>query len=125
MLGPRAKDNHDLFYIFFMPIIWIAVRRGLRGATTGILVLDMGIVISLRMSSHGADHFAVLQFLMLILSLTGLVLGALISERDRTENTLSQEEERIRLLLESVGEAVYGIDLYGNCTFCNPAFLRM
>jgi PAS domain S-box-containing protein len=125
VLGPHAKDNHDLFYIFFIPVIWIAVRRGLRGATTGILVLDIGIVISLRVATHGADHFAVLQFLMLILSLTGLVLGALISERDRTENTLSQEEERIRLLLESVGEAVYGIDLYGNCTFCNPAFLRM
>ena len=125
VLGPRAKDNHDLFYIFFLPIIWIAVRRGLRGATTGILVLDFGIVISLRMASQGEEHFAVLQFLMLILSLTGLVLGALISERDRTENTLSHEEERIRLLLESVGEAVYGIDLNGNCTFCNPAFLRM
>ena len=125
VLGPHAKDNHDLFYIFFLPVVWVAVRRGLRGATAGILMLDVGIVISLRMAPNGVEHFAVLQFLMLILSLTGLVLGALISERDRTENTLSREEERIRLLLESVGEAVYGIDLNGNCTFCNPAFLRM
>jgi two-component system sensor histidine kinase/response regulator len=61
---------------------------------------------------------------MLILSLTGLVLGALISERERTERRLSREEERVRLLLESVGEAVYGVDVDGNCTFCNTAFLR-
>ena len=29
------------------------------------------------------------------------------------------------LLLESAPEAIYGIDLKGDCTFCNPACLRM
>jgi two-component system, sensor histidine kinase and response regulator len=124
VLGP-ASPNHDEFYIFFLPIIWIAVRRGLRGATTWILLLDVGIVVSLRHFHGDASHFAVLQFLMLILSLTGLVLGSLISERDRTERRLSREEERIRLLLESVSEGVCGVDLHGNATFCNPAFLRL
>jgi PAS domain S-box-containing protein len=125
VLGPTASDNHDEFYVFFLPTIWIAVRRGLRGATAGILILDLGIILSMRYSPHEVNHFAVLQFLMLILSLTGLVLGGLISERDRTEKRLSREEERIRLLLESVGEAVYGMDTYGNCTFCNQAFLSL
>jgi PAS domain S-box-containing protein len=124
VLGPRSADNHDMFYVFFLPIIWIAVRRGLRGATTGIFILDIGIVLSLKFSRGDPAHFAMLQFLMLILSLTGLVLGALISERERTERRLSREEERLRLLLESVGEAVYGVDVEGNCTFCNAAFLR-
>jgi integral membrane sensor domain MASE1 len=36
VLGPHAADNHDMFYVFFLPIIWIAVRRGLKGASTGI-----------------------------------------------------------------------------------------
>ncbi len=121
---PNAHHDHDLFYVFFLPVMWISVRRGLRGATAGILLLDSGIVLTLRMLPGDPEHFAVLQFLMLILSLTGLILGALISERDRTENRLSREEVRIRLLLESVGEAVYGVDVHGNCTFCNPAFLR-
>ena len=125
VLGPRAGDNHDMFYVFFLPIIWIAVRRGLRGAASGILILDIGIVYVIRISPGEPSHFVVLQFLMLILSLTGLVLGGLISERDRNEDRLSREEERIRLLLESVGEAVYGLDAYGRCTFCNPAFLRL
>ncbi|MEQ1352734.1 MAG: response regulator [Candidatus Acidiferrum sp.] len=125
ILGPHSKDNHDMFYFFFLPIIWIAVRRGLRGATIGILMVDVGIVLSLRITPGDPSHFAVLQFLMLILSVTGLVLGSLISERDRTESHLFREEERIRLLLESVGDAVYGIDTHGNCTFCNPAFLRL
>ena len=101
VLGPNANNSHDMFYIFFVPIIWIAVRRGLRGATTGILIVDVGIVFSLRLNPGDPSHFAVLQFLMLILSVTGLVLGSLISERDRSESRLSREEERIRLLLRN------------------------
>ena len=62
---------------------------------------------------------------MLILSLAGLVLGALISERDESEQKLSEEEARMRLLLESTGEAVYGVDNRGECTFCNQALLRL
>ncbi|MDO9230800.1 MAG: PAS domain S-box protein [Syntrophales bacterium] len=36
-----------------------------------------------------------------------------------------QTEEQLRLLLNSTAEAIYGIDLDGNCTFCNPACLRL
>jgi len=123
-LGPRSASNQNRFYVFFLPIVWIAVRRGLRGAATGILMLNIGIVLSLQFSGGDPTRFSVLQLLMLVISLTGLILGTLISERDRTEKRLSREEERVRLLLESVREAVYGVDVEGNCTFCNAAFLR-
>jgi len=63
--------------------------------------------------------------MMLILSITGLAMGALISERDRTESRLEDEKERTRLLLESTGEAIYGVDHEGKCIFCNPACLRL
>jgi PAS domain S-box-containing protein len=122
--GSFARRS-ELFFLFFIPIIGMAVRRGLRGATAGILVLDFGIVAILRIYPHDLGHLAVLQFQMLILSLTGLVLGALISERDVSECRLSEEGERIRLLLESTAEAIYGVDMSFACTFCNPAFLRL
>ncbi len=123
-LGSYSRRS-ELFYLFFLPIIWMAVRRGLRGATAGILALNFGIIVLLRMYPQDNQQIAVVQFLMLILSLTGLVLGAVISERDVSERRLSEEEERIRLLLESTAEAIYGVDLTGACTFCNPAFLRL
>ena len=43
--------------------------------------------------------------------------------RDITEQRSA--EERVRLLLESTAEAIYGLDLEGNCVLCNPACLRM
>ncbi|NTV94943.1 MAG: PAS domain S-box protein [Thiobacillus sp.] len=38
---------------------------------------------------------------------------------------LRSHEERLTLLLASMGEGIYGIDLHGNCTFINPAALAM
>ena len=38
---------------------------------------------------------------------------------------LGEEESRLRLVLDSAGEAIYGIDKGGICTFANPACVRM
>lgn len=42
-----------------------------------------------------------------------------------TKETLRQSEEVLRLLLDSAGEGICGIDLEGLCTFCNPASARL
>jgi PAS domain S-box-containing protein len=47
-----------------------------------------------------------------------------ITERKRAEEALRDSEDKLRLLLDSTAEAIYGIDLQGRCTFCNPACLH-
>jgi len=37
---------------------------------------------------------------------------------------LQDKEEHIRLLFNSTAEAIYGLDVNGNCTFCNPSCLK-
>lgn len=44
-----------------------------------------------------------------------------ISVREEKETALRESEERTRLLLDSTAEAIYGVDLTGQCTFCNRA----
>ena len=124
-LSGKFSRGNEMFYLLFPPLIWVAVRRGLRGATAAILALDTGLIVALRIYPRSTSELSLLQFLMLILSLAGLVLGALISERDAGEQRLSEEEGRIRLVLESTGEAIYGVDNNGECTFCNHAMLRL
>ena len=41
----------------------------------------------------------------------------------RREEALQESEEKTRLLLDSTAEAIYGIDMNGDCTFCNNACL--
>jgi PAS domain S-box-containing protein len=48
-----------------------------------------------------------------------------ITERKRMEGELRKGESKLRLLLDSTGEAIYGTDLQGRCTFCNAACLRL
>ena len=48
-----------------------------------------------------------------------------IDERDVIADALRESEERSRLLLNSTAEAIYGLDTKGNCTFCNPACLKI
>jgi PAS domain S-box-containing protein len=57
------------------------------------------------------------------LRLDGLVTD--LTERKRAEEALREREERIRLLLDSTAEAIYGLDTQGNCTFCNRACVRL
>jgi diguanylate cyclase (GGDEF)-like protein/PAS domain S-box-containing protein len=48
-----------------------------------------------------------------------------MTERKRVEEDMRESDELLRLVLDSVPEAVYGIDLQGKCTFCNPSCLRL
>jgi len=59
--------------------------------------------------------------------MTGLVAFLLVDVRMRirAQRTLRAEKERVDLLLNSTAEAIYGVDLGGRCTFCNPATLRL
>ena len=119
-----ARSAH-LFYLFFLPLIWIAIRRGVRGVVVALVLVDSSLAIMMCVVHQGMEDLAVLQFLVLILALTALILGAIIGERKGAEETLANEEERIRLILESTAEGIYGIDTNGVCTFINPAALRI
>ena len=72
----------------------------------------------------GGNH---LWFLFLSLAAsTGFSLLLFSSLRSETRAVAVADErmEKLQLLLDSTAEAIYGIDLDGNCTFCNQACLR-
>ena len=47
------------------------------------------------------------------------------TDRPRAAEKPAGSDELVRLLLNSTGEGIYGIDLDGNCTFANPACLKL
>jgi PAS domain S-box-containing protein len=59
------------------------------------------------------------------LSVTNAGLAAEIAERERAQQALTESGELVRLLLEGAPEAIYGMDDFGNTTFCNASCLRM
>jgi PAS domain S-box-containing protein len=70
--------------------------------------------------------FSLASALALLLIGAGFVLITReTADRRRWEQTLSGSEDRVRLLLDSSGEGIYGIDENGVCIFANPAALRL
>lgn len=95
-----------------------AVRSGLHGA----LAFPVGV---------GTDLLGVMEFfsrepqqpdddLLRTLATIGSALGQYL-KRKQTEESLREAEELARLLLESSGEAIYGVNQDDRCTFVNQA----
>jgi len=59
------------------------------------------------------------------LSDANTMLESEVAERVRAEEALRESSELVRLVFDSIPEGVYGIDMQGNCTFCNPSCLRL
>ncbi len=47
-----------------------------------------------------------------------------VEGQKKAAEVLRERESQVRLLLDATAEAIYGVDLEGNCTFVNPSCLR-
>ena len=54
-----------------------------------------------------------------------MALSEDITERKQAEEALQKSEERVRLILDSAAEGVFGCDPEGTCLFCNQAAVRL
>jgi two-component system, LuxR family, sensor kinase FixL len=71
-----------MFYLLFVPVVIAAVRHGLDGACFSLAVTQFGLIAFLRFSGYDAAEFAEFQAQMLVLTVTGLIVGVVVSERE-------------------------------------------
>jgi len=104
--GFWSVQHLQLFYLLFLPIVWMAVRTGIEGVSIGILTTQLGFIVALHFFPEGTRELAKVQAFMLVLALTGLFAGGLVTERRRTEAILRLHQESLARLarLGSVGE---------------------
>lgn len=81
-----------LFYPLFLPLVWIASRWGLKGATLALAAIQLGLIAAVQIGGYHAASFVQLQALMLILCVTGLVLGAAVAQRSLVEAQLRERQ---------------------------------
>src|SRR5580704_8843019 len=96
----------QLFYVLFLPIVWIAVRGGLERVTAGILVAQLGLIVGIELFPQDDAEVTALQALLLVLTMTGLMAGALVTQHRRTELQLRLHQDSLARLarLGSIGE---------------------
>jgi PAS domain S-box-containing protein len=115
-----ADDQLRFFYLLFVPVIWIAMRWGLPGGMLGVLAIQVGLAI-VAQSEIPIYRFIDLQFLMLTLSLTALLLGAVVTERAGVLQRVAAREAEQRALLAMAPDGVMAVDAAGEIRVANPA----
>jgi len=105
--------------LLFLPLpflFWAAVRFGRCGSATAVFTLAF---LSVWAVAHGHGPFSggspersafAIQVFLIVLSMTLLLLAAVIEERSETEETLREREERISLAAETANLALWTID---------------
>lgn len=73
-------EQYKLFYLLFLPIIWIAARHGLAAALVAVAIIQAGVIVSVVSSDREIFEVLELQTLLLCLVFTGLVLGVAVDE---------------------------------------------
>jgi PAS domain S-box-containing protein len=115
----------ELFYLLFLPLIWIATRRGLPAASWAVLAIQIGLIAGLEIQGHSEPALRAFQLLMFALAATGLMLGAVVSERRRLALALADSEGRRTAILNTARDGVLTIDERGSIQSINPAVERL
>lgn len=92
VFGSGLGTELKLFYILFLPLIWITMRRGMAGTTLATVTVQVGLITALLLGGHGPAEVLDFQFLMLALALTGLFLGVTVEERRAAESKLRDKQ---------------------------------
>ena len=97
------------------------MRHGLPGATWAVLATQIGLIAGLEIQGHSELTLRAFQLLMFALAATGLMLGAVVSERRRLSLALGDSERLRTAILNTVPDGVLTIDTCGRIQSINPA----
>jgi signal transduction histidine kinase len=118
IFGSSHADQVRFFYLLFVPVIWIALTWGVAGAALSTLAIQIGVVIAVQYDPT-APRLVDLQFLLLTLSLTALLLGAVVTERADALRRMATSEAEQRALLSTAPDAVLTVNSLGHLRSAN------
>lgn len=121
IFGPRWAAL-ELFYLSFIPIIWIAMRQGIKRAATGLIALNFGVVIAMNSFPPPPAILIKITFFMLVVSVIGLILGSVVTERARVGAQLQERTSYLNSLIENRPMGIIVLDRDHNVELTNSAF---
>ena len=98
---PRSK------HIFILAVVASALTAA------GFFLSPTGVEPWVGITNRGLALFAI------------WITATLIATRKRADKALRESEQKNRLILESTGQGIYGLDLDGRAIFVNPAVCEM
>lgn len=135
LFGDLDGNGHAPLSFLVMPlVVWTAARLGSREGTLSTLAIGaLAVWGTLRGQGPFADiptneALLFLQLFLMVVSTTGLALGALVRERREAERRMAAAraaEEQVRAVIESAGDAVLIADETGAIRVVNAQAERL
>lgn len=106
VFGYHEATAFQLFYLLFLPVLWVALSYGPPGAAIALVLVQIGIVIGAEIRFGPDPGFSALQVLMIALAITGLIVGAIVAEREDAAARLRDQQAALNrtLRFRSAGE---------------------
>lgn len=91
-------EDYKYFSALFLPVVTAALRYGIDGTCFTLAVTQFSLVGILSLYGYSATAFAEFQLLMLVLTMVGLLVGVVVSEREQAEAAARQAEANFKQL---------------------------
>jgi diguanylate cyclase (GGDEF)-like protein/PAS domain S-box-containing protein len=125
MMFGSDVSRYSYFYLGFIPIIWVAMRQGVRRVVTAVLALNFGIAVAMHVFPPTAATFAKVALFMLVVSAVGLVVGSEVSERQRLTIDLNNQTTYLDSLIQNSPLGIVVLDRQGHVELANSAFEKL
>lgn len=114
----QVMQNLHLSYLSFLLVIWMGLQYGTLGTSAGALAFSAGLLVmtvllprllpNIEIADTLLAGSALPEWLIFImtLSLTGLLMGAVVGERRRSEAELRSREELLSTLINAMPDVV-------------------
>ena len=100
-----------LFNLLFLPVIWVAMREGYAGVALALVTIQLTLAVVTAFVGYNTTDFAILQSLMLVLSITGLLLGAVTTDRQDAALRLREQKRELARMLSNARAGAMGMAL--------------
>jgi two-component system, LuxR family, sensor kinase FixL len=100
-----------LFNLLFLPVIWVAMREGYAGVALALVTIQLTLAVLTAFVGYNTTDFAILQLLMLVLSITGLLLGAVTTERQDAALRLREQKREMARMVSNARAGAMGMAL--------------
>jgi len=113
------------YYLIAIPLIWIALDYGIKGASLGIFVINFGAAFTWQLLRHDLVELSELQFIMLAFFIVSLLVGVVRTQQMQAEDKVRKNEKRFRALIENSADGITLLDTNGITIYDSPAAARM
>jgi signal transduction histidine kinase len=101
IFGPQHQHAGTYFYVLFLPMIWIVLRRGADGAVVLNVFVQIAMLLALLRLGETEANIVLFQAMLSVFVISGLTLGWAVDQRKAATQDLRMREEELAASLKT------------------------